>query len=69
MKVLIQDISTDQYFKGPFQWVKDSCAALNFENSLDALDCCTQMGERKLRVLMSFENGQQECLFSLGTEA
>ncbi len=64
MKVFIQDVATNEYFQGPFKWVKDVCAAYDFGSSLEAFDFCAQMHDRTARILLSFDDPQRGvCLF------
>jgi hypothetical protein len=67
MKVCIQDLATQQYFRSPYVWVEDRASAHSFVTSLEARDLCLQMEEgRRSRVLLISEDPRADiCLFSM----
>jgi hypothetical protein len=55
MKVLLQNIETKLFLKGPNSWTADVEKARDFPNSLNALNHCNANGLKNVQVLLKFK--------------
>ena len=54
MQIVLQDVKTCLYFKGPGVWTRDVAEALDFSSSQRALKYVRQHGLESVQVLVAF---------------
>jgi hypothetical protein len=52
MKVIIRDMETGRYVKGPATWVDTQNAAMGFKNSIAALEFCVAQRIYEVEILL-----------------
>ena len=67
MKVFLQDIETGAYFQAPGEWTFHREDASDFKNVLDALDLSQNFPGRGLEIVLTFNDGQHDIRFSVGS--
>jgi hypothetical protein len=58
MKVYIHNSETDRYMAGDKTWQNEAMAAM-FDRVLDALNFCSDSGERNLEIVVNFGTKQE----------
>ena len=59
MKVLVQNTKTGFYLSEEDRWVQEMSTALDFKNSMDALEHCLQKQLKGVQILLASQNSSQ----------
>jgi hypothetical protein len=64
MKVIVQNVVTQEYFVGDSVWSKDPASALNFEVAARAAQFCD--GREHVRIIMKFDGARPDWVLPAG---
>src|ERR1700722_6461431 len=60
-RLLVRHLTHNKFLSPAGRWVKRAEAALNFPNSLNAINTCLGRGLKDVELILHFEGNQQAC--------
>lgn len=60
MKVILQDVKTELFYKKGQQWTADSDEAMQFASTMNALNHCYAQELKKVQIVLKFDVDQYD---------